>query len=320
MYQKTYLRIPYSFLIFLFLSCSLIPSKAQITVVSGGVEIILPFYQKNGFRFIQLSLSPDQKPLRFLVDTGSRFSFLDERFFTEQDAKRRIAVTFPGGKDDSYRRIRTVQLYHNSHAIFKDMTVHSHTFSGNLELDGIIGMDSLYEKILILEYPSRIRFLETTGGEFAESMMTEFPGLTQNTMPLRFFSGLPVLEINYGTKDKAVLVLDTGADPSVLELPETIPDIVEETIWSRTVPVINFQGKITHIRTRFVRKLCVLSTSICVDNLEILPSGLPVDFSGVPTGVRIQGILGVNWMNEYRILLDMKRSLIGIVGKDGGKR
>lgn len=319
MYQKAYLRIFHSFLVLLFLSCSLIPSKAQITAVSGGVEIILPFYEKNGFRFIQLSLAPDGKPLRFLVDTGSRFSFLDEKFFSEQDTKRRIAVTYPGGKDDSYRRIRTVQLYHNSHAIFKDMTVHSHSFSGNLELDGIIGMDALYEKILILEYPTQIRFLETSGGEFAESMIADFPGLAQNTEPLRFFSGHPVLEINYGTTDKALLLMDTGADLSLLELPNPLPGFVEETSSSRPVQILNFQGKVLNVRTRFVRKLCVIPTSICVDNLEILPSGLPVDFSGVPTGVRIQGILGVNWLNEHRILLDMKRSLIGIVGKDGGK-
>ncbi|EMO07562.1 aspartyl protease, partial [Leptospira interrogans serovar Icterohaemorrhagiae str. Verdun HP] len=110
--------------------------------ISGGVEITLPFYVKGGFRFIQLSLSPDQKPLRFLVDTGSRFSFLDERYFTELDSKKRIAVSYPGGKDDSYRKIKTIQLFHNVFPIFKDITVYSHNFSGHLELDGIIGIDS----------------------------------------------------------------------------------------------------------------------------------------------------------------------------------
>ncbi|RHX93731.1 hypothetical protein DLM76_12035 [Leptospira yasudae] len=319
MYQKTYLRILLPFVVFFFLSCSLIPSQARIASVSGGIEIILPFQERSGFRFIQLSLSPDEKPLRFLVDTGSRFSFLDEKYFSEQDTKRRIAVTYPGGKDDSIRKIRTIRLFHKSHPVFKEMTVHSHGFSGSLELDGIIGMDALYEKIIILEYPNQIRFLETAGGEFAESMVSEFPGLTQNTEPLRFFSGHPVLEMNYSPDEKALLLMDTGADLSLLELPKPVPGFVEETSSSRPVQILNFQGKVLNVRTRFIRKLCIVTTSICVENLEILPSGLPVDFSGVPTGVRIQGILGVNWLNEHRILLDMKRSLIGIVGKDGGK-
>ncbi|WP_036042697.1 retropepsin-like aspartic protease [Leptospira alstonii] len=317
MYQKIDLRI-FLFFVVLF-SCSPTPSKTRIQFVHGGVETVLPFYVKNGFRFIQLSLAPDQKPIRFLVDTGSRFSFLDERYFTENDSKRRIAVTYPGGKDDSYRRIRTVKLFHNLDPIFKDITVYSHTFSGNLELDGIIGMDSLYDKIIILEYPNQIRFLQAADGKLIESMISDLPGLMQNAEPLRFFSGLPVLETSYGTNDKALLILDTGAESSLLELPKPLPGFVEETFSSRSVPVLNFQGKFMNIRTQFVRKLCLIQTSTCVENLEILPSGLPVDFSGTPTGVRIQGVLGVNWLNEHRILLDMKRSLIGIVGKDGGK-
>ncbi|MBM9501358.1 retropepsin-like domain-containing protein [Leptospira sp. 201903071] len=319
MYQKIDLRFFLTLFLFAFLSCSLLPSKTQVNVVSGGMEIILPFFEKQGFRFIQLSLSPEEKPLRFLVDTGSRFSFLDEKFFNEQDSKRRIAVTYPGGKDDSYRKVRTIQLFSKSHSVFKDLTVLSHSFAGNLELDGILGMDALYEKILILEYPTQIRFLESAGGEFTEAMLSPFPGLAQNTEPLRFFSGHPVLEIEYGTQEKALLLMDTGADLSLLELPNPIPGFVEETSSSRPVQILNFQGKVLNVRTRFVRKLCILATSNCVNDLEILPSGLPVDFAGVSTGVRIQGILGVNWLNEHRILLDMKRSLIGIVGKDGGK-
>lgn len=88
MYQKVNLRIFFYLIVLSFLSCSFIPSKTKVIPISGGVEITLPFYVKGGFRFIQLSLSPDQKPLRFLVDTGSRFSFLDERYFTELDSKK----------------------------------------------------------------------------------------------------------------------------------------------------------------------------------------------------------------------------------------
>ncbi|EMO53663.1 retropepsin-like aspartic protease [Leptospira noguchii] len=308
MYQKVNLRIFFYFVVLFFLSCSLIPSKTKVIPILGGMEITLPFYVKSGFRFIQLSLAPDQKPLRFLVDTGSRFSFLDERFFTELDSKKRIVVSYPGGKDDSYRKIKTVQLFHNVYPIFRDMTVYSHNFSGHLELDGIIGIDSLYEKILILEYPTQIRFLEILDGKL-------MPGF-RDAEPLRFVSGLPVLEVNYGTQDKSLLILDTGAEPSVLELPNPLPGIVEETFSSRSVSVLNFQGKVVNIRTRFVRKLCLVPTSICVEDLEILPSGLPVELSKAANGIRIQGVLGVNWLNKHRILLDMKRSLIGIVGKD----
>lgn len=128
-----------------------------------------------------------------------------------------------------------------------------------------------------------------------------------------------MLETSYGPKDKALLILDTGAESSLLELSKPLPGLVEETISSRSVPVLNFQGKVVNIRTRFVRKLCLVSTSSCVENLEILPSGLPVDFSGAPTGIQVQGVLGVNWLSKHKILLNMKRSLIGIVEKDGEK-
>lgn len=311
MYQKVNLRI---FVVLSFLSCSFIPSKTKVIPISGGMEITLPFYVKSGFRFIQLSLSPDQKPLRFLVDTGSRFSFLDERYFTELDSKKRISVSYPGGKDDSYRKTKTIQLFHNVFPIFKDITVYSHNFSGHLELDGIIGIDSLYDKIIILEYPTQIRFLEILDGKL--SSISNLYGLERDAEPLRFVSGLPVLEVNYGTQDKSFLILDTGAEPSVLELPNPLPGIVEETFSSRSVSVLNFQGKVVNIRTKFVRKLCLIPTSICVEDLEILPSGLPVELSKSSSGIRIQGVLGVNWLNKHRILLDMKRSLIGIVGKD----
>ncbi|PKA02661.1 hypothetical protein CH375_21660, partial [Leptospira ellisii] len=123
MYQKAALRIFFSYILAFLLGCSLIPSQARITSVSGGSEILLPFQEKNGFRFVSLSLSPEEKPLRFLVDTGSRFSFLDEKFFGEQDPKKRIAVTYPGGKDDSVRRTKSVRLFSGEHAVFRDLTV-----------------------------------------------------------------------------------------------------------------------------------------------------------------------------------------------------
>ncbi|AXR61843.1 hypothetical protein [Leptospira mayottensis] len=318
MYQKINLRIFFSFVVLFFISCSLTP-KARITLTYPGVEVILPFNVKSGFRFVQLSLIPGQEPLRFLIDTGSRFSFLDERYFTERDPQKRLVVTYPGGKDDSYRKIRTVNLFYQIDPIFKDITVYSHTFYGNLELDGIIGMDSLYDKIIMLEYPTLIRFLRYTEGKLIESMIPSLSSLKRNAKPLRFFSGLPVLETSYSPKDRALLILDTGAESSLLELSKSLPGFVEETTSSRLVPVLNFQGKVMNIRTQFVHKLCLVTTYSCVENLEILPSGLPVDFSGVPTGVQVKGVLGVNWLNRHKILLNMKRSLIGIVKKDGEK-
>ncbi|AXX16418.1 retropepsin-like aspartic protease [Leptospira borgpetersenii] len=319
MYQKINLRIFFSFVVLFFISCSLTPKAKVVSVYPSGVDVVLPLNVKDGFRFVQLSLMPGQEPLRFLIDTGSRFSFLDERYFTERDPQRRIAVTYSGGKEDSYRKIRTVNLFYQIDPIFKDITVYSHTFYGNLELDGIIGMDSLYDKIIILEYPTLIRFLRYTERKFMESVVPDLYSLQRNDKPLRFFSGLPVLETSYGPKDKALLILDTGAESSLLELSKPLPGLVEETISSRSVPVLNFQGKVVNIRTRFVRKLCLVSTSSCVENLEILPSGLPVDFSGAPTGIQVQGVLGVNWLSKHKILLNMKRSLIGIVEKDGEK-
>ncbi|EKR92809.1 putative lipoprotein [Leptospira santarosai str. CBC379] len=319
MYQKTNLRIFFSFVVLFFLSCSPTTFGARVVLVYHPTDVVLPLNIKNGFRFVQLSFMPGQEPLRFLIDTGSRFSFLDERYFTERDPQKRIAVTYPGGKDDSYRKTRIVDLSYQTNTIFKGITVYSHNFSGNLELDGIIGMGSLYDKIIILEYPNVIRFLKHVEGGLEEAMVPGLSSLVRNAKPLRFFSGLPVLETSYGPKDKALLILDTGAESSLLELSKPLPGFVEETASSRSVPVLNFQGKIMNVRTQFIRKLCLVSTSSCVENLEILPSGLPADFSGAPTGVRVQGVLGVNWLNEHKILLNMKRSFIGIVEKDGEK-
>ncbi|EMY04324.1 hypothetical protein LEP1GSC029_1566 [Leptospira interrogans str. 2002000626] len=47
------------------------------------------------------------------------------------------------------------------------------------------------------------------------------------------------MEVNYGTQDKSLLILDTGAEPSVLELPSPLPGIVEETFSSHRITSYN---------------------------------------------------------------------------------
>ncbi|TGK31524.1 hypothetical protein EHQ12_02140 [Leptospira gomenensis] len=314
MYQKVALRFFLSFTLSFFLGCSLLPSQARITSVSGGMEILLPFHVENDLRYVYLSLSDREKPLRFLLDTGSRYSLLDERFFTQNHLKKKLNLVFTGGRDHSYRRTRTASLFDKSRILFRDLTFYSNSFSGNLaSIDGILGVDALWNKTFILEYPDQIRFLETN------SSTAEWKRQFSRIEPLLFFSGLPVLQAEIGTGEILNLILDSGAEISLLEIRQTVPGKVWKSFWNRDAKVLNILGQIQEIKTLTVDRLCLLRASDCVDNLEILSSGLPVEFAGTSTGVRIQGILGVNWLNEHRILLDMKRSLIGIVGKDGGE-
>ncbi|EMJ98523.1 aspartyl protease [Leptospira sp. B5-022] len=285
---------------------------------AGGIWIRLPLKEVDHLPVIYLALDKDREPLRFLIDTGAFVSFLSEDHVPENSPKKVLSASFPGGSVQSVRRTIKNDLFIGGIRPFESVEFYSHVFPKELRVDGILGMNAFLGSVVVLDLPDKISL-------WRSSTSSPAPGfLEENLFPMFLKSGQPsaVLLRPPGTR-KESWILDTGAEYSVLDWETIKSDHPTEYLEGKEATVFNFGGGRLSAKIRTLRPFCPVfvkndseGIGFCTPELEVFPGGIPPDALHSDHRRGIVGILGRNWMENYRILLDTKRSLIGIVGKE----
>ncbi|EPG67663.1 putative lipoprotein [Leptospira wolffii] len=323
--KNNILRFFFFLLIFLSLSCSsfdlrnLFSGPIQYEREAGGLWIRLPLRSVDQLPVLYLSLSPEKEPLRFLVDTGAFVSFLEDEYFPEDSTKKFLSASFPGGSVQSVRKTLRSDLFIHGIKTMEGTEFFSHDFPKELKVNGILGMNAFIGLVVSLELPERISIWKSKN-----SFQTPPGYLEENLFPLVLKSGQPMVVLIRPPGDRMESwILDTGAEYTVLDWEVVKGNHPPEYQEGKDTRVFNFGGGILKAKTRWIRPFCPVfvknsqeGIGFCLPELETFPGGIPADALNADYRKGIVGILGRNWMENYRILLDTKRSLIGIVGKE----
>ncbi|EQA46776.1 hypothetical protein LEP1GSC050_0857 [Leptospira broomii serovar Hurstbridge str. 5399] len=295
----------------------LLPEYTRMEEAPGGKWLRLPLHNVDHLPVLEFSLTEGAEPIRFLLDTGSFASFLAEEHVPKNSPTKVLSASFPGGSIRSVRRIHSSNLFFRGGHIPGEIEFYSHTFPPELRIQGLLGMNAFLGHIVLLELPKRISFWKSEESRPA-------PGFPEdNLFHLQIRSGQPLAFILRppGINMEA-WVLDTGAKYTAMEWGGA--EELQYAEGAETM-VFNFGGGRLSARTRIFKPFCPVfvkkmgeATEFCLSELEVFPGGIPPDAISRDFNKGIRGILGRNWLENYRILLDTKRSLIGIVGKETG--
>ncbi|EPG75771.1 hypothetical protein LEP1GSC058_0821 [Leptospira fainei serovar Hurstbridge str. BUT 6] len=295
----------------------LLPEYTHVEEAPGGKWLRLPLRNVDHLPVLEFSLEEGAEPIRFLLDTGSFASFLAEEHVPTNSPTKVLSASFPGGSIRSVRRVHSAPLFFRGGRVPGEIQFYSHTFPPELRVQGLLGMNAFLGHVVLLELPKRISFWKSEESKPA-------PGFQEdNLFHLQIRSGQPLAFILRppGINMEA-WVLDTGAKYTAMEWGGA--EELQYSEGSETM-VFNFGGGRLSARTRIFKPFCPVfvkkmgeATEFCLSELEVFPGGIPPEAISQDFNKGIRGILGRNWLENYRILLDTKRSLIGIVGKETG--
>ncbi len=257
---------------------------------------------------ITLRVNKKQEPLRFVLDTGSGISVISketaERLKLKPVARGGLARAIGGdGKFEIvYGFLRSVEI---GDVRVKSVPVYIRDFHSNDEkIDGYIGLSLISKFLTTLDYGDRTFSLVKK--EVADKM--NLAGNPELSLPLRltssgFLSGEVLLE---GVEDPLNFIVDTGASISVISDDVAGIDGISRFAQSEKMRVIGAAGVTENVTSFLLPRVSFGSNS----REKIKAIALDLDIINETAGFQQAGILGGNFLKNYRLTFDFKKSKV----------
>ena len=281
--------------------------KQSLYITSGAIETTVPIEVIGNRPVITLRVNGKDRPLRFVLDTGSGISVISDRTAKQLDIN---AVTKGGfakgiGGDGRFEivygflreveigavKIRNVPVYIRKF----------HSDDGN-EVDGYIGLSLISKFLTTLDYGARTFTLTKKEG-------LEEPGSTTAvSLPLRltssgFLSGEVLLE---GVEEPLNFIVDTGASVSVISDDVASLQKVSSFVRGEKMRVVGSAGITNDVPSFLLPRVSFGSHS----REMVTAIALDLDVINEASGFEQAGILGGNFLRNYRMTFDFKNSKV----------
>ncbi len=274
----------------------------------GAKRTRVTFKLKNDRPIIQVRLSKSGEPLNFVLDTGAGISVL-----SEETAKRlKIEPVARGGSargvggdgkfDIVYGFLKSIYI---GDVKIKSVPVYIRKIHAeNEETDGYIGLSLISKFLTTIDYGDKI--FELSDKTLADNRQN---GSEKDlSIPLRltssgFLSGEVELE---GIENPMNFIVDTGASVSVIS--KNIADLKEISSFVRgdKMRVIGAAG-ITDFLPMFILPRITFGTH---SRQSINAVALDLDLINETAGFEQSGILGGNFLKNYRLTFDFQNSKV----------
>ena len=280
--------------------------KTALYSTDGSDQASLPFSLVGNRPVIKIQLNGDDRPLNFVLDTGSGISVISDTLAKRLKIKE---ITHGGyakgiGGDGRfeivYGFVRQVAL---GDVKIKNVPVyirHFHTVSE--DIDGYIGLSLISKFLTTIDY-GNLTF------DLAKRSTNELPSAENDvSLPLRltssgFLSGEVKLE---GLNDTFNFIVDTGASVSVISDEIAGLDEVSRYIRTEKMRVIGSAGVTEDVPSFTLPRITFGPNSCERVNAIALDLGMINEASGFQQA----GILGGNFLRNYRLTFDFKNSKV----------
>lgn len=259
---------------------------------------------------ISLRLNGKKEQLKFVLDTGSGISVISkktaERLKIKAVTKGGLARAIGGdGKFPIvYGFVNSVTL---GEVKIRNVPVYIREFfSTSEEIDGYIGLALISKFLTTLDY---------AGGKFVladKSRVDGTPAQEDPFLPLRltssgFLSGEVMLE---GVDNPLNFIVDTGASVSVISSEVAALDQIERHVREERLRVIGAAGVLDDVRYFVLPKMSFGSNT--VESVKAVE--LDLGIINEASGFRQAGILGGNFLKNYRLTFDFRNSRVVFAG------
>jgi predicted aspartyl protease/Tfp pilus assembly protein PilF len=273
----------------------------------GGDQTSVPFELEGDRPIIKLRINDRPEPLRFVLDTGSGISVISDT--TAKRLKIR-AVTKGGyakgiGGDGRfqivYGMLKKVSI---GDVRLKNVPVYLRKFHDlNQNVDGYIGLALISKFLTTIDYGSRTFSLTKK-----TSNQRDFRKSDALSLPLRltssgFLSGEVQLE---GVDSILNFIVDTGASVSVISNRVAKTDAVSPFVNDEKMSVIGSAGVTDDVASFMLPRVTFGNHT----RNSIKAVALDLDIINEAAGFEQAGILGGNFLKNYRLTFDFKNSKV----------
>jgi len=283
--------------------------SSSLYALSGAEKVVVPFELVGDRPVIRLRVNGRKEDLRFVLDTGSGISVISA------DTAHRLGIKALAsggsargiGGDGKFKIVYGMlnQLGVGG-AVLKNVPVYIRPFQ-NVEADGYIGLSLISKFLTTIDYGTRSFTLTRTDADrqsFASST-------SEMSLPLRlttggFLSGEVTVE---GVKTPLNFIVDTGASVSVISSDITKTGSLDPYARQLKMQVVGSAG-IANDVPAFDLPSVTFGKNKCKDVLAV---ALDLDAINETSGFAQAGILGGNFLKNYRLTFDFRNAKVVFV-------
>ncbi len=229
------------------------------------------------------------KPLSFVLDTGSNISLIRKKIFSQIGTTKSFRLKSISGEiDEEFTELRLSLFDVKKKLISENSSFQSFDFDSKFTFDGILGNDTLVKFDLFIELPDNVFLIKPS----TKKDLPEF-----RKIPFVFSDGHIILDAKIGNSP-CRLLLDTGAGISYLN--QRKANELDLKIGGKA-SFMDLRGELQETIYHLGENLCV-DENICQKKIELLSGNSIEDF--LSDDRKLDGILGLNWIENYSILID----------------
>lgn len=282
--------------------------KSRLYEVNGTDRAAVRFELVRDRPVVEVRINDKDEPLRFVLDTGSGITVIShetaQRLKIKPVARGGLARAIGGdGKFEIvYGFLRSVSI---GDVRVGSVPVYIRHFHSNTErIDGYIGLSMISKFLTTIDY-----------GEMSFSLVkkdvADKLGIVENKdlfLPLRltssgFLSGEVQLE---GIDQRLNFIVDTGASVSVIADEIAATDEIRQFVRDEKLRVIGAAGVTESVPSFLLPRVTFGNHS----RERIMAISLDLDLINEASGFRQSGILGGNFLKNYRLTFDFKNSKV----------
>ena len=282
--------------------------KQSLYVTAGGAETSVPIEVVGNRPVIKLRVNDRSEPLRFVLDTGSGISVISEATAKHLGIEPITRGGFAKGIGGDgrfeivYGFLKQVEI---GDVGIRNVPVYIRKFhSTGDEVDGYIGLSLISKFLTTIDYG---------GLTFSLTKKDNDPSAAETglSLPLRltssgFLSGEVQLE---GIEEPLNFIVDTGASVSVISDDVANSDGISSFVKSEKMRVVGSAGIADDVPSFLLPRVSFGAHS----RKSITAIALDLDTINESSGFEQAGILGGNFLRNYRMTFDFKNSKVTFV-------
>lgn len=282
--------------------------RTSLYHLDGAKKTIVKFELVKDRPVIQVRVNKNSEPLRFVLDTGSGITVIS----SETAERLKIKPVTSGGLARAVGgsgKFEIIYGFLNSVSIgevqIKNVPTYIRQFHANTEkIDGYIGLALISKFLTTIDYGNQTFSLVRK--EIADSL-----GIVENKdlfLPLRltssgFLSGEVQLE---GIDRPLNFIVDTGASISVIADEIAELEEISRFVRNEKLRVVGAAGITEDVPSFLLPRVTFGNHS----RESIMAIALDLDIINEASGFRQSGILGGNFLKNYRLTFDFKNSKV----------
>ncbi len=289
-------------------------NKQYIYGLAGEAQTVVPLRLVNDRPVIQLKVEKNGEVLNFVLDTGSGVSVISDNAAQRLNIKvvsnGGVARALGGdGKFDIvYGFLNSVYI---GDVKIKNVPIYIREFHNkNEDIDGYIGLSLISKYITTIDYGNKT-FSLIKREKPGEQKIEPIADGEAVTIPLRlttsgFFSGQVKIE---GFETALNFIVDTGASISVISKNLAGSQQIQEYLQQKTFRVIGAAGVTENVSSYLLPSITFGKFS----RTDLKAVALDLDLINEASGFEQAGILGGNFLKNYKMTFDFAQSKVTFV-------